>query len=96
MTYSLLFYCLLKRFYGETKDTKYDKEFLKAFNYITEEEWEKIQELEALFDSVTKYSMFEAQMSCIMDPWIQYMHAKEISWATAQKQFSGLDIPQAP
>ena len=95
MTYSLLFYCLLKRFYGETKDTKYDKEFLKAFNYITEEEWKK-KELEALFDSVTKYSMFEAQMSCIMDPWIQYMHAQEISWATAQKQFSGLDIPQAP
>ena len=32
--------------------------------------------MEALSVSVARLSMFEAQMSHIMDPWIHYMHEK--------------------
>ena len=73
MTQSLFFYWSLELFYDETKYFKEDKEFLKASEYITEEEWAEIQELEALSISVEKYPIFEDQMSRIMAPWIQYM-----------------------
>ena len=76
MTQSLLFYWSLKHFHDETRYSKEDKDFLIAFKYTTEEEWATIQEVEAMYLSVEKYSMFEAQMSCIMCPWIQYMCKK--------------------
>ena len=69
MTQSLFFYHSLKRFYDETKDTKETEFFLKTFKDMIEEEWATIQEVEALSVSVTQYSMFEDQMSRIMDPW---------------------------
>ena len=76
MTQSLFFYHSLKRFYDETKDTKETEFFLKTFKDMIEEEWATIQEVEAMYLSAEKYSMFEAQMSCIMYPWIQYMCKK--------------------
>ena len=54
MTQYLFFYWSLKRFYDEKKYSKEDKEFVKAFNYITEEKWATIQEVETLSISVTK------------------------------------------
>ena len=73
MTQSIFFYWSLKHFYDETKYSKEDEGFLKSFELITEEEWSTIHKLEALSISVAKYSMFEAQMSCIMASWIHYM-----------------------
>jgi hypothetical protein len=41
-----------------------------------------VQEAEALYFSVAKYSMFEAQMSRIMDPWIQSMRNQPVDRTT--------------
>ena len=72
----MFFYCSHKSLYDKKKYTKEDKVFLKAFKETTKEEWETIQEVEALSISVTKFSMFEAQISCIIYPWIKYMRKK--------------------
>ena len=45
---------------------------MKALDYITERKWATIKEAEALPVSVVKYTMFDAQMSRIITPWIQY------------------------
>jgi hypothetical protein len=53
-----------------------DEEFVTAFREITEEECATVQEVEALYVSVAKYSSCEAQMSHILAPWIHYMRKK--------------------
>jgi hypothetical protein len=70
LSQSLFFYWSLQRFDEETstRDSNEDMEFVTAFEEITEEEWATIQEVEALYVSISKYSMFEAQMSRIMAP----------------------------
>jgi hypothetical protein len=52
-------------------DSNEDEEFVTAFREITEEECATVQEVEALYVSVVKYSICEAKMSHIMEPWIQ-------------------------
>jgi hypothetical protein len=78
LSQSLFFYWSLQRFYEETsmRNSNEDVEFVTAFQEITEEEWATVQDVEALSISVAKHFMFDAQMSCIMAPWIQYMRKK--------------------
>jgi hypothetical protein len=78
LSQSLYFYWSLQRFCEEasTSPSNEDKEFVTDFQQITEQDWATVQEIEALSVSVAKYSMFEAQMSRIIAPWIQYMRKK--------------------
>jgi hypothetical protein len=78
LSQSLFFYWSLSHFCKESSTSNFneDAEFLTAFQEITEEEWETVQEVEALYVSVAKYSVFEAQISRIVVPWIQYMRKK--------------------
>jgi hypothetical protein len=75
---SLLFYWSLQRFREETStsDSNEDEEFVTAFREITEEECAAVQEVEALYVSVAKYSRYEAQLSHIQATWIHYMRKK--------------------
>ena len=78
LTQSLYFYWSLHRFCEEASSSPSndEKEFVTDFQQITEQDWTTVQDIEALSVSVAKYSMFEAQMSRIMAPWIQYMRKK--------------------
>jgi hypothetical protein len=78
LTQSLYFYWGLKCFFDEKSapdawHSKEDDIFLKLFRAVIDDEWIALQEIEAMSASLKKYSLFEAQTSRVMAPWIQYI-----------------------